>query len=83
MANNKRRNWIISLGFSEADADNFIQFEVPDWKIEKMASQRQKPEPLPEATESTTVVTNDLVCSVCGKECKSAFGLKSHMRTHK
>ena len=24
-----------------------------------------------------------LVCSVCGKECKSAFGLQSHMRTHK
>ena len=38
---------------------------------------------LPEATESTPEVTNDLLCSVCGKECKSAFGLKAHMRTHK
>ena len=38
---------------------------------------------LPETTESTAGTTNDLVCSVCGKECKSAFGLKSHMRTHK
>ncbi len=38
---------------------------------------------LPEATESTTEGANDLVCSVCGRECKSALGLKSHMRTHK
>ena len=38
---------------------------------------------LPEATESAPEATNDLLCSVCGKECKSAFGLKSHMRTHK
>lgn len=34
------------------------------------------PEPEPE-------VANDLVCPVCGKECKSPFGLKSHMRKHK
>ncbi len=42
-----------------------------------------EPEPMPEATESTPEATNDLVCPVCGKECKSALGLKSHMRTHK
>jgi len=41
------------------------------------------PEPSPDAPESITGATNDLVCSVCGKECKSSFGLKSHMRTHK
>ena len=23
------------------------------------------------------------VCGVCGKECKGAFGLRSHMRSHK
>ena len=27
--------------------------------------------------------TGSLVCPVCGRECKSDFGLKSHMRTHK
>lgn len=41
------------------------------------------PEPLPEATESTPGVSNDLVCSICGRECKSPLGLKSHMRIHK
>ncbi len=40
-------------------------------------------EPLPETTESAPGVASDLVCSVCGKECKSLSGLKSHMRTHK
>ena len=25
----------------------------------------------------------ELVCSVCGKGCKSTFGLMSHMRSHK
>jgi len=39
--------------------------------------------PKPEATESMPEVTDDLKCPVCGRECKSAIGLKSHMRTHK
>jgi len=51
-----------------------------------------EPEPLPYAPETAvtpseptllTEGTNDLECSVCGRVCKSAFGLKSHMRTHK
>jgi len=42
-----------------------------------------EPEPEPEATESTPEVVNDLVCPICGRECKSSFGLKSHMRIHK
>ena len=25
---------------------------------------------------------SDLACKVCGKECKSALGLSSHMRSH-
>jgi hypothetical protein len=25
---------------------------------------------------------NDLICKVCGKECKSKLGLHSHMRSH-
>ena len=36
-SNDKRRKWIISLGFSEAEADSFIEFEVPKWKIEALA----------------------------------------------
>lgn len=42
-----------------------------------------EPEPSPEAPEPITKPENELVCSVCGKECKSAFGLKSHVRIHK
>ncbi len=41
------------------------------------------PEPVPEATESTPDVANDLACIICSKPCKSLTGLKSHMRTHK
>lgn len=33
---------------------------------------------LPEPTD-----VDDLSCSVCGRPCKSAFGLKSHMKVHK
>lgn len=33
----KGRKWIISLGFSEAQADSFIEFEVPNRKIEALA----------------------------------------------
>lgn len=33
----KRRKWIISLGFSEAQADSFIENEVPGRKIEALA----------------------------------------------
>jgi len=36
-----RRQWIISLGFSEADADNFINLGLADWKIEKMAERHK------------------------------------------
>ena len=28
------------------------------------------------------LLEDSLVCPVCGKECKSKFGLQSHMRVH-
>ena len=47
----------------------------------------QEPEPLPEApkpvSSPVTTESNPLVCKVCGRECKSEFGLKAHMRVHK
>lgn len=33
--------------------------------------------------EAQTEAPKDSVCTECGKECKSAFGLQSHMRSHK
>ncbi len=30
----------------------------------------------------STSPTSNLVCTECGRECKSELGLKSHMRTH-
>ncbi len=45
----KRRKWILSLGFSEEEADSFIEFEVPNWKIEALAEVlHPEPEPAPE-----------------------------------
>jgi len=41
----KRRKWILTLGFSEAEADSFIEFVVPNWKIEALAEVLHKPEP--------------------------------------
>ena len=37
--------------------------------------------PIEEKVEEST--TENLTCSVCGKECKSFLGLQSHMRKHK
>jgi hypothetical protein len=34
-------------------------------------------------TETPAEQPKGLVCDVCGKECKSEFGLKSHKRSHK
>lgn len=33
--------------------------------------------------ESSPAQPSSLVCTVCGRECKSELGLKSHMRAHK
>ncbi|MBA7473853.1 hypothetical protein ES707_09198 [subsurface metagenome] len=50
----KRRKWILGLGFSEAEADSFIKFEVPNWKIEALAKViPPKPEPEPEVRDTT------------------------------
>ncbi len=32
--------------------------------------------------EKAVVPENNLKCPVCGRECKSAFGLYSHRRSH-
>ena len=37
---NKGRKWILSLGFTDAQADSFIENEVPDRKIEALAEVR-------------------------------------------
>ena len=34
-------------------------------------------------TEPKKEESNPLVCKECGRECKSEFGLKSHLRAHK
>ena len=47
-SNDKRRKWIISLGFSEAEADSFIEFNVPNRKIEALHEVLHKPEPEPQ-----------------------------------
>jgi len=44
------------------------------------------PQATPEAVEdkvTTIPPTDNLICPDCGKECKSEFGLKSHLRVHK
>lgn len=41
-------------------------------------AQRAKIEPVKEVAKQTP-----LICPSCGRECKSDFGLKSHMRSHK
>lgn len=48
VAEKKRRGWILGLGFSQEEADSFIKFEVPNWKIEGLAEVLHKPEPEPE-----------------------------------
>ncbi|MBA7478998.1 hypothetical protein ES707_14429 [subsurface metagenome] len=47
-SNDKKRKWIISLGFNEAEADSFLEFEVPKWKIEALAKVLHPPETEPE-----------------------------------
>jgi len=41
----KGRKWILSLGFSDAEADSFIENDVPDEKIEALHEVLHKPEP--------------------------------------
>lgn len=53
----KRRKWILSLGFSEAEADSFIDNVVPNWKIEALAEVLHKPEPEPEAKPEPVATT--------------------------
>lgn len=47
----------------------------------------EEPAPLPETPQpvSSPVAneSNPLICKVCGRECKSAWGLTVHMRSHK
>ena len=35
------------------------------------------------APEGKLILVNELICPVCGKQCKTKLGLVSHMRVHK
>ncbi len=59
----EKRKWILSQGFSEAEADSFLEFAVPDRKIEALAGvlhpPKPEPEPEPEAEPDHIDVPND------------------------
>jgi len=62
-------------------------YELPDdmEKSEKNFMLMEGQEPTPEAVESMASPIEEvvnIVCPVCGKECKSSFGLKAHQRVH-
>jgi hypothetical protein len=69
---------VFSGGFAKFDEDEF-----PDWKrwVEAPGTPtiRIVNEEAGEATERTT---ETVACPICGRELKSEFGLKSHLRTH-
>jgi hypothetical protein len=50
-------------------------------KYERRGFTYEDPRPKTELSEASTSVAYN-VCSVCGRACKSEFGLKSHMRSH-
>lgn len=80
-SNEKRRKWILSLGFSEAEADSFIQFEVPKRKIEALAEVLYpKPEPEPAVSEPPAEGDGfgDYACPQC--KVTHRAGSKIHKR---
>jgi len=54
--------------------------EVPDSVVQKHPKDFQLAE---RPDVEADVESNPLVCPECGKECKSQFGLQSHLRIHK
>lgn len=62
----KKRKWILSLGFSEAEADSFIEFDVPKRKIEALAEVLYpKPEPQTEPEPEPDKIPDGMFW--CGK----------------
>lgn len=63
------------------------QIPTPDGPITTPFTSDGNPTPAPveEAAPETNPkeAPNPLVCDICGKECKSQFGLNSHKRSHK
>jgi hypothetical protein len=57
-----------------------MKISPKNFKPVKLDDEQEAP-PAPEAP-TPEPPANELVCHVCGKECKSAFGLQSHMRSH-
>jgi len=53
-------------------------FEPP-----KIAKPEPVAEPVVEVPQTEIKAQSRFICSVCGRECKSDFGLSVHMRTHK
>lgn len=78
----KRRKWILSLGFSEAEADSFIEFVVPNWKIEALAEVLHKPEPEaapvtePESKADSVAPTETALAAEVGVETPAAEAKK-------
>ena len=54
-------------------------YELPD----DMVKSEKNFKPVSDVPESPTSPAEGNVCPVCGKECKSPFGLKAHTRIHK
>jgi len=69
------------------DEKNFRPMEkpapVPVSKPELKADEGIALEISPSALESVASSLDGLVCPVCGKLCKSKFGLQSHVRVHR
>ncbi len=69
-------------------SDEMAQKHPKDFRLlgqePKPLTPPEAPPSMPETSKSSPVTTesNPLVCKVCGKECKSAFGLKVHQRSH-
>lgn len=63
------------------------QIPTPDGPITTPFTSDGNPTPAPveEAAPEANPkeALNPLVCDICGKECKSQFGLNSHKRSHK
>lgn len=63
------------------------QIPTPDGPITTPFTSDGNPTPAPveEAAPEANPkeAPNPLVCDICGKECKSQFGLNSHKRSHK
>ena len=58
-------------------------YELPEAMEKSEKNFKPIEEPIPDAPELPTSPVESNICPVCGKECKSPFGLRAHMRKHK